>query len=199
MRTLSVLLLVAAFAGTLGSQSAGTSQARVYVERDLTWEGKPLTGSGGLQTSSYIEIFYPDHRYMSAGVILGKATAGQKTPYIVENEGYSLRAGTWAAEGKTIKTHSTYVHLEAVVSPLPPAVDKPFEASGESWVERGGPLSSQGKPYAEAGHLRGIEHLEQVAVEYSCHPEHRGDLGDAWTTFCIQNEGIKPTTGGPHL
>jgi hypothetical protein len=188
MKSLPVLLLVGVFAGTLASQSAGTPQARVYVEKDLTWEGKPLTGSGGLRSSAYIEIFYPDHRYVCAGVILGKSTKAQKAPYIIENEGFSLRVGTWTLDGKAIKTHSSYVHLEAAVSPYPSPVDKPFQASGASWAERGGPLSSAGKPYTEVKHLQGVEHLEEVAAEDSCHVDgHPADLGDAWTAYCHQS------------
>jgi hypothetical protein len=187
MRSLSVLLALATLTGNLDSQVVAP-QHRLYVEKNLAWEGKPWTGSGGLRASSSIEIFYPDHRYISAGVILGKETRDQKTPYILENEGFSLRAGTWSENGATISTHSKYVHLDAKVSPHPPPVDERFDAAGIRWAEHGGPLRSQGKVLAEVRRIRGMEHLWQVAIADSCDLKaHPNDLGDAWTAFCHKN------------
>ncbi len=197
MRSLSVLLALATLAGSLGSQVVAP-QRRLYVEKDLAWKGKPLTGSGGLRVSSSIEVFYPDHRYISAGVILGKEAGAQKTLYIVENEGFSLRAGTWSENGAAINTYGKYVHLEAAVSPYPPPVDERFDATGMNWVEHGGPLRSQGKAFSEVRRIRGIEHLEQIAIADSCNLKaHPDDLGDAWIAFCHENAS-KPRKAPQH-
>jgi len=197
MKSLSVLMALAVLAGSLGSQSTPTLQRRLYVESGLDWKGKPWTGSGGLRASSYIEIFYPDHRYISAGVILGKETEAQETPYIIENEGFSLRAGTWSEDGSALSAHSKYVHLDAGVSPYPPPVDERFDTGSPGWTKHGGPLHLQTTVFTEVRGIRGIEHLEKVAIADSCNLESKpSDLGNAWATFCQQQAFPKAHADG---
>jgi hypothetical protein len=198
-----ILIVVAALlAVTVQAQmhSGSSTWPRVYVERSLQWKGGTSAPPGSLDTSATLLYLFEDHRYIAVGVTLQKGKVHYKTPAIIENEGYLVRAGSWRQGGDTLRLHSAFAHIEARITPYPTPVDERFIPTGKNWLVEGGPLKvaedqpsggrmplpSGGTAFVPVGAITGVKNMQQDATLASCHyfKSHPQDSDESWNAVC---------------
>jgi hypothetical protein len=198
-----ILIVIAAFLG-LSAQAQIHSDSptwpRVYVERSLQWKGGTSAPTENLDASATLLYLFEDHRYLAVGVTLQKGKFQYKTPAIIENEGYWVRAGSWRQDRETLLLHSAFAHIEARITPYPAPVDERFVTNGKNWLVEGGPLRvagdepsggrmplpSGGTAFVPAGGIIGVKGMQRDATLASCHyfKNHPQDSDERWNTVC---------------
>lgn len=198
-----ILIVVAALLGVSAQaqmHSGSPTWPRVYVERSLQWEGGTSAPPGNLDASATLLYLFEDHRYIAVGVTLQKGKMHYKTPTVIENEGYLVRAGSWRQDGDTLRFHSSFAHIEARITPYPARVDERFVSTAKNWLVEGGPLRvaedeppgdrmpipSGGTAFVSAGGIIGVKNMQQDATLASCHylKSHPKDSDESWNAVC---------------
>ncbi len=205
MRILIVAAVLLATLAQAQTRLATSVWPRVYVERSLQWKGGTSAAPGYLGTSATLLYIFEDHRYMAVELYLLKGKVQNKTPMILENDGYVVRSGTWQLEEQFLRLHSAYTHLDALIKPYPAPVDEQFVSVRKNWLVEGGsltvavdepkshrlPLPSGGTVFVPVGEIVGIKDMQRDATSASCYyfKSHPQDANEAWNAVCKSSTG----------
>lgn len=202
------IVAAVALLGTLAQAQgrSGTSVwPRVYVERSPQWKGGTAAPPEHLGASATVLYFFEDHRYIAVGLYMIKGRVQNTTPVILENEGHSVRSGTWQQEGGILRLHSAYAHLDAHITPYPTPVDERFASVNRNWLVQGGPLKVAadepksgrlplppgGTMFVPVGEMVGIKDMQRDAILASCYyfKSHPQDSTETWNAVCKLSPG----------
>ncbi len=199
MRLVVIAIVLASLAQSQVNLSV-QSWPKTYVQRALKWEDVPSAGPGNRTADAILMYLFIDRRYMAAQVTLSRGTVRYKTPAVIENEGYVIRAGSWEQAGRDIHAHSVFVHLESLVTPYPGPVDERFISSAANWSLSKGPLRvgnhgsqdarmflpSAGTEFIAADGVSGVKDMLRDAAAASCYyfKNHPKESDANWTEFC---------------